>query len=285
MPSSRVSGWLAWCGMGLALIDPALSWGDEKPSDDSGWRKSMIAVHARFTGQPGTFAHFGDSITDTLAFWAPLRNARRNAPPEMEQAYQQVSRHLRKECWREWKGPDYGNQSGQTIEWADRNVNAWLKKLNPETALIMFGTNDLRTVAVDEYQRKLREVVRRCLANGTVPILSTIPPRHDFVEKSAKYAEASRDVARELSVPLVDFHAEILKRRPDDWDGAAAAFRDFEGYDVPTLLSRDGVHPSAPTRFRDDYSEEALRSHGYGLRNYLVLLRYAQVVDFYSTPK
>ena len=110
-------------------------------------------------------------------------------------------------------------------------------------------------------------------------ILSTIPPRHGFAAKAAAFAEVARKVARELSVPLVDYHAEILKRRPDDWDGAADDFRAFEGYDVPTLLARDGVHPSAPRRYQDDYSEKALRNHGYGLRNYLVLMKYAEVID------
>ena len=29
----------------------------------------MRKVHARFTGTPGTFAHFGESIKITMAFW------------------------------------------------------------------------------------------------------------------------------------------------------------------------------------------------------------------------
>ena len=92
-------------------------------------------------------------------------------------------------------------------------------------------------------------------------------------------------MARELAVPLVDYHAEILRRRPDDWDGASETFREYEGYDVPTLLSRDGVHPSAPERFQGDYSEEALRSHGYNLRNYLVLMAYAEVLEALAAPR
>ena len=103
--------------------------------------------------------------------------------------------------------------------------------------------------------------------------------------KSREFAEAARGVAKELALPLVDYHAEILKRRPTDWDGAADSFRDHQGYDVPTLLSRDGVHPSAPKKFQDDYSPEGLRSHGYNLRNYLVLMKYAEVLDaLTSTP-
>ena len=52
---------------------------------------------------------------------------------------------------------------------------------------------------------------------------------------------------------------------------------------MPTLLSRDGVHPSAPKKFQDDYSHEGLRSHGYNLRNYLVLMKYAEVLDALAT--
>ena len=47
-------------------------------------------------------------------------------------------------------------------------------------------------------------------------------------------------------MPLIDYQAEILKRRPDDWDGALPKFKDVPGseYEVPTLIARDGVHPS-----------------------------------------
>ena len=82
----------------------------------------MARVHARFGGRPGTFAHFGDSITVSLAFWSPLRHDRKNAPPEMERAYRLVEERLRPECWRDWKGPGFGNDGGQTIRWADENV-------------------------------------------------------------------------------------------------------------------------------------------------------------------
>ncbi len=245
----------------------------------------MAKVHARFNGRAGTFAQFGDSITDTLAFWSPLPYDRKNAPPAMEKAFQLVKERMRPECWRDWKGPKFGNEGGQTVRWADEHVDTWLKTLNPEVALVMFGTNDLNSLDRDEYRDRLRHVVRRCLENGTVVILSTIPPRHGFAEKAAAFADAARDVARERAVPLVDFHAEILKRRPDDWDGALEVFRDHEGYDVPTLLARDGVHPSAPRRFQGDYSEEALRCHGYNLRNFLVLLAYAEVLEAFDAPQ
>ena len=247
----------------------------ERPS----WGEAMARVHARFQGKAGTFAHFGDSITESLAFWTPLKYDRRNATPELELAFQKVNAYLQPECWRDWKGPEFGNQGGQRVRWADENVAAWLEKLNPEVALVMFGTNDLRDVEVVEYRQRLRSVVRKCLSHGTVVILSTIPPRHDFVAKAASFAEAARQVARELHVPLIDFHAEILKRRPTDWDGTMDRFQAFQGHDVPTLIARDGVHPSAPKQYENDYSAEGLRCHGYNLRSLLVLMKYAEVID------
>jgi len=249
------------------------------------WGEAMARVHARFRGKAGTFAHFGDSITETLAFWTPLKYEHKNAPPEMERALRKVEAYLRPECWRDWKGPEFGNQGGQTARWADENVAAWLDKLDPEVALVQFGTNDLREFQVVEYRQRLRSVVRKCLDHGTVVLLSTIPPRHGFEAKSASFAQAARQVAREMHVPLVDYHAEILKRRPGDWDGASEAFRAYEGYDVPTLVSRDGVHPSAPQQYQNDYSVEALRCHGFDLRNYLVLMSYAEVIDAITTQR
>lgn len=245
----------------------------------NGWVEAMKRTHAKFTGRRGTFAHFGDSITVTMAFWAPLPHARRNAPPAMERAFQTVNAYMRPECWRAWKGAEFGSEGGRTIRWAYEKVEVWLKKLNPEVALIMFGSNDLHALQRDEYREKMRAVVQKCLDNGTLVLLSTPPPRHGFEQKAADFAEAVREVAREKQVPLIDFYAEILQRRPGDWDGALDRFRDYQDYDVPTLLARDGVHPSHPQKYQNDYSEEALSRNGYSLRNYLVLMKYAEVLQ------
>lgn len=241
--------------------------------------ENMRRVHERFGGQRGTLAFFGDSISVSLAFWAPLAYECRHVPPELDRAIKTIRQYLRPECWRSWRGADFGNEGGQTVRWAYENVDRWLERLRPETAVIMFGTNDLTHVDEKEYREKLASVVRRCLDRGTVVILTTIPPRHGFEEKSARFAELAREVARELRVPLVDYHAEILQRRPNDWDGALPQFAGYDVYEVPTLIARDGVHPSNPQKFMGDFSPEALSCSGYGLRNYLTALCYAEVIE------
>lgn len=247
--------------------------------EDEDWIEPMKEIHSKFSGRKGTFAHFGDSITVSMAYWASLPYARKNASPAMEEAFSLVNEYMQPECWRDWKGPIYGNEGMTTSRWASENIDDWLKDLNPEVALIMFGSNDLHSLELDEYKTKMQAITQKCLDNGTVVILSTIPPRKGFVEKAAIFANAVRDISNNLKIPLIDFHAEIMKRRPDDWNGAMEKFSQWEGYNVPTLLARDGVHPSHPEKYRGDYSEEALNSCGFSLRNYLALMKYAEVVE------
>jgi hypothetical protein len=255
-----------------------LAWSQEKQTPE--WVKAMQTVHARFKGRKGTFAHFGDSITVSMAFWAGLPYARKNAPLEMEKAFQAVNKYMKPECWREWKGDAYGSEGGMTVRWAYENVDRWLQKLNPEVALIMFGTNDLHALELEEYRTKMKAIAQKCLDNGTVVILSTIPPRSGYDKKATTFADAVREIARTMKLPLVNYHAEILRRRPNDWDGSLEKFKGYDGYDVPTLIARDGVHPSHPKQWQGDYSPEGLNNCGFSLRNYLVLMKYAEVLRY-----
>ena len=243
------------------------------------WAEPMRRVHAKFLGERGTLACFGDSITVTMAFWAPVRLG---PPRQMDEAtaadYELVKRYMQPKCWREWKGPEFGSAGSMTIRWADENVDRWLSRLKPEVALIMFGTNDLTELEVDEFERRTRTVTMKCLDQGTVVILSTIPLRHGHDAKAQQFAEIVRRLGRELKVPVCDYMAEILKRRPDDWDGTLPQFRDRSGYEVLTLISGDGVHPSNPQDFQNDFSDQGLRTNGYTLRNYVVLRDYAKVI-------
>ena len=263
--------------LSLVLIAAAAS----ARADEPAWVAPMKTVHAKFTGKAGTFANFGDSITVTMAYWAPLRYEHKNLDAAAQKAFDLVNAYMLKDCWDKWKGPDFGSNGSMTIRWADENVDRWIKKLNPEVVLIMFGTNDLNQLKIDEYEVKTRAVVKRCLDNGTIVILSTIPPRSGRLDQCRQFAEVVKKIAHEQKLPLIDFLEECLKRRPDDWDGTLAKFSDSnkDVYQVPTLISRDGVHPSNPKKFSGDYSEEGLRSNGFALRNYLTLLAYSDVIQ------
>lgn len=250
-----------------------------EPPKVAAWVTAMRDVHARFTGKPGTVALFGDSISVSLAFWAPMAGEPQGMPAQLTDDWKVVKQWQRFECWRQWRGSDFGNEGGKTVKWALDNVDMWLEKLNPESVVLMFGTNDLSSVSPVDYEDRLREVIQRCLRNGTVVLLTTIPPKHGHVERAAEFAKIARKLAAELDLPLIDYHQEILKRRPDDWDGALPQFKDAPGdeYNVPTLIARDGVHPSNPRDF-SGYSDRALNHNGYALRNAMTTSCYAEVI-------
>ena len=248
-----------------------------QPAADPAWVAPMRDVHAKFTGTPGTLALFGDSITVSVAFWAPLEGA--TLTGDDAAALATVRGHMKADSWRKWRGDDYGNKGRMTIRWADENVDAWLKKLNPEAAVLLFGTNDLGQLDAKEYEAKTRSVVERCLKNGTVVMMTTLPPRSGMLEKSRAFADVQRRVVAVYGLPVIDYQAEILRRRPTDWDGSLPQFKAdaADVYQVPTLIAADGVHPSNPGKHAD-YTEAALDRNGFQLRNVLTLRTYADVV-------
>ena len=249
------------------------------------WGEAMARVHARFRGKAGTFAHFGDSITETLAFWTPLKYERKNAPPEMERAFRKVEAYLRPECWRDWKGPEFGNQGGRQRGGPTRT---WRPGWRSSTRRWRWSCSGATTCASSRWSSTASDCARWSGSASTTGRWSSSARFRRGTGSRRRRRRSPRRPgrsAREMHVPLVDYHAEILKRRPGDWDGASEAFRAYEGYDVPTLVSRDGVHPSAPQQYQNDYSVEALRCHGYDLRSYLVLMRYAEVIDAITTQR
>src|SRR5205823_7593087 len=138
------------------------------PAGDPEWVAPMKKVRARFRGTPGTLALFGDSITVSMAFWAPLGGEPKGMSKEMEAAHKLVKGYMRPDGWNKGRGAKYGNEGGMTVRWAHENMATWLRELNPEVAVIMFGTNDLGALDEKEYADKTAEVVDRCLKNGTV---------------------------------------------------------------------------------------------------------------------
>jgi hypothetical protein len=168
-------------------------------------------------------------------------------------------------------------------DWLINNIDVWQKKMNPEMSVVMFGTNDIGRIWPPEYTENMAASLRRMMADGTVPMLTSIPPASG--RPARPYWLAALSIAHGLRVPLIDYHAEIMRRRPDDWDGRLEKFRAYKGYQVPTLVSRDGTHPSNPKEFVQNFSDEALSSNGYTLRDYMTLRKYYQIITKVLKPK
>src|SRR5687768_13642457 len=252
----------------LAVPTFIASAGPASKSAEPAWADPMRKVHAAHKGKDCYVAQLGDSITVSMAFWSPLdwHDLDQHLPEKPEDGLPKRPEGKR---WRDViggirdKGPEHGSNGG----WRTGNVLKVIDKVladkQPAIAIVMIGTNDISANKVPaNYRADLETIIRKCTAAGCVPILNTIPPRKATQKAAEEANEIIRDVAKQANVPLADYYAEILKRRPGTtWDG--------------TLVSPDGVHPSAGKT--QIMTEENLKESGYALRTWVNFLAVREV--------
>jgi hypothetical protein len=249
---------------------PGLAAADELPE----WVEPMRKVHAEFDGNQKYVAQFGDSITRSLAFWSPLEWDDPQPYLPRDDGLPILPKRKR---WREViegardKGPTFGNEGGWRVDDVLKAMGRVLEKQRPAAAIVMVGTNDIRGNRVPEkYAERLEEIIDRCLAAHCIPLLSTIPPMTGHDKAVAEANEIIRSLAEAKKIPLVDYHAAILERRPaQTWQR--------------TLISDDGVHPTADKT--NDYSRDNLLIDGYALRNWVTFLKFREVYFYVLAPE
>jgi len=117
----------------------------------------------------------------------------------------------------------------------------------------MFGTNDLEEITAVQFRLDLARVVRLVSSAGTIPVISTIPPRarQPFSLRVARFNAEIVGLAKNRALPLWNYWRQMVEPG------------------VPHAgLSRDGVHPSVlcPPCTAIDFRPVGMRQ-GYALRN------------------
>ncbi len=249
---------------------PARSTGSSRaagrlPSPEPRWARSMRAVHRRFQGRSGQVAQFGDSMTSSNDFWVPTASVSL-AKYLSDDGLPRLPASGKR--WRDVilgqtdKGARFGNAEGWKIRDLLSVADTVLEDRQPEVALIMIGTADVSDGRLPRgFARDLDALVRKCLKAGCVPILNTIPPRRGRELPVLYVNKVIRDAALRLRVPLVDYYAQIVRRRPSkSWH--------------ETLIDSDGS-PSAGRI--DDFRSANLKKSGQALRTWSNFLVYRQV--------
>ena len=140
-----------------------------------------------------------------------------------------------------------------------------LSAITPRLATVMYGTNDVGFANPDSFGRNLFTIADALLAQGIVPILSSVPPRDDSTTADAwvpRYNLVVRGVAQARGVPFVDLHRELL---PLPAHG----------------LAGDGVHLNvyAPSGARGCVLTTAGLQYGSNVRNLVTLEALARAAD------
>jgi lysophospholipase L1-like esterase len=228
------------------------------------WVPAMQDVHKGFKGKPGYVAQLGDSITYSMAFWSAMgwADVTAHIPDDGMPKEPQGKKWKNALSGFRDKGAKNGNYSGWRVGNLLKVVDQVIAEKKPEVALIMIGTNDVRGNKVpDGYEKGLETVITKLKAASCVPIISTIPPMRGKKDGVDGANAIIKKLAAKHKLPLVDYHGEILKRNPNDWDGR--------------LISKDGVHPSGGKS--QDWSDANLSNCGYALRNQLCFMKLRDV--------
>ena len=248
---------------------------------DWDYAQAMKAVAAKGGGRAGVVLHVGDSITYASPYsaWARAGEGHR-AEDAAVLKWMHAGANDDTDGWHLASfdhsdgGRSYtacsGIRADEMLAGGKRGMpklSDLLDRYKPQAVVVMLGTNDASAGRpVEAYRRDMESILDAMLSRGIVPILSTIPPHVHRRDLGRSYNDALRETARNLHLPLIDFEREILKRRPDDWDG--------------TLLARGDVHPTADAGGATPASAptpDHLRNSGYLLRGWLSVGKVAEV--------
>lgn len=225
----------------------------------AGHVEKVAARGERYGDQPGVFAKIGDSITASPSFlqglacqsprlggWNELRGTLEffggtAVPRGSEEAQCSVSNSYSRvgvAAVPGWRAVDALSRLEASPECLDLPaVSCELQQTRPSVALIMYGTNDLTEFTAVQFRRDLARVVRLVSMAGTIPVISTIPPRAQapYAQRVARFNAEIAALAENRALPLWNYWRQMVAPGVPD-----------EG------LGEDGVHPSA---------------QGYALRN------------------
>ncbi|MEX1096734.1 MAG: SGNH/GDSL hydrolase family protein [Planctomycetales bacterium] len=278
------------CLLFLALTTVTVA--QEKQNDylvpqpqENDYAAAMQTVAQKFDGVQGVVIHVGDSMTIANPYTTWPRQGRGRTPEDLAVlAWSHTnSKDRQLDGW--WLARTQaadndhvahtsagGLTSKQMMEGGPPSRNLpplekLLDKFQPQMVVIMVGAYDAdEKLPVAEFKKYMAQGADLCLARHAIPILTTICPRHNALELTKGYNQALREIAKEKGLPLIDFEKEILRLRPDDWNG--------------TIQRKNNIHLTASEAGGGSMNEptaENLSKSGYHFRSYLTVKKIAEV--------
>lgn len=162
-------------------------------TDRAGYAENVRRAHARGAGRvrPDVFLFAGDSLTAATLYTQILGG---------------------------WLARGLTVRQGvgtvTTAYGADR-IKAYLADARPEFAIVLYGTNDQgRGMSESQSMRNLGAVIDACLEFGTIPVLTTIPPRGDNKGRQGdqeRFNRAVMELGGRKQVPVSYAFEEMMR--------------------------------------------------------------------------
>lgn len=189
----------------------------------------------------GNVAVFGNSITNTRAFWVPFAYNEPGVVPGTNAASYIIDKDNTINC----------ATSRYTIDNGIQCLVPALDNLKPEVILCEYGTNDVNDGNIGSFGTVYRRYIDTVLSRGVIPIVSTVPPRGDNRELvTIQINDTIKSIAVEKKIVLVDFYQ---------------AFMDHTGNNPFTdqWMDAERIHPSGGCALTEMTQPQC----GYAIRN------------------
>ncbi|HTL51086.1 MAG TPA: SGNH/GDSL hydrolase family protein [Planctomycetota bacterium] len=287
--------WLVvlWIGIGaMSAADakpavtptgPAAASGDPVKKETWDYVASSKEILKKFTGKPGVVLHLGDSITRGSSYgaWALEGKGQTDADKKILQWMHAGAKDdtdgwtlaHRMNASKNDSSSETASNGMRTDELIKGGKNKLpplddiLKKFNPQMVVLMLGTNDIwQKHTADDAIKGITPVIDKCQANGTVVILSSIPPNIIDPKMAEEYNNKLYELAKARKMPYLDYYGEIIKRAPDGtWDG--------------TIMIKGDVHPNSGHWVDESPTEDNFKRSGYLLRTWLSVQKIREVKE------
>jgi len=211
-------------------------------------------------GEPAVFAKVGDSITVSGSFlhcFAAAGTTDLAGHDELGatlDAFRAGDAAGTTPFDRESAAAGIGWNAGTVLAGSPSPLESEIAAISPGYAVVMYGTNDVGFENPAWYGQNLAAVVDQLIAAGSVPVLSSIPPRDDDAGADAQvplHNTIARGIAEARQIPFMDFHGALLP---------------LAGHG----LGPDGVHPNTAPAGGCSLTADGL-GYGYNVRNLLAL--------------
>ena len=205
----------------------------------------LVAAGKRLGNRLDVFAKVGDSITANPIFLAPVGTGglRLGGYTNLQPVVDFFSRTMARTnnsfaneslaahgAWTTIDVLNPGAANGSICSPGETPLDCELRVSKPSVALIMFGSNDMRSVPIDQFRANLSAIVRITEGHGVIPVLSTTLGRKDIPDlasRTAAYNSVIVQVAAANGVPIWNY-----------WLACSG---------LPNGgLSNDNLHPSMP---------------------------------------
>ena len=244
---------------------------------------SSKEILKKFTGKQGVVLHLGDSITRGAGYGAWALGGK--GKTDEDKKILEWMHCGAKDDTDGWTLANRVNASGNdsSSETASNGMRTdelikggknklpplddILKKFNPQMVVLMLGTNDAwQKKTADEAITGITPVIERLHANGTVVILSSIPPHILNPQMAEEFNGKLYELAKAKKMPFLDFYGEVVKRAPNGtWDG--------------TILNKGDVHPTSGHWVDQEPTEANFKQCGYLLRGWLSVQKIREVKE------